>query len=72
MPYEMGALLHRCEADDFAILITQLDSYVNVSADSELKELLTLYRNNGEVSGKSRLVELLEREIRYAGSSDLA
>ena len=44
MPYEITPLLLKCGATDFSVLISQIDSYVNFSSDSELKELLAAYR----------------------------
>lgn len=72
MPYEITPLLLKCDSNDFALLISQIDSYVNFSSDSELKELLAAYRRHGTINSKTVLVQALEREIRYIGSSDVA
>lgn len=72
MPYEITPLLLKCDADDYAILISQIDSYVNLSADAELKKLLVEYRENGAADRKIELAQAIEREIRYVGSADVA
>ncbi|MCL8021686.1 hypothetical protein [Klebsiella pneumoniae] len=72
MGYEATELLLKCDADDYAMLISQIDSYVNFSSDKELKELLTCYRSDPNTSNKVRLAKALEREIRYLGSADVA
>lgn len=72
MPYEITPLLLKCDADDFAILISQIDSYVNFSADSELEKLLVAYKENSTQEAKTELAKVVEREIRYVGSSEVA
>lgn len=72
MPYEITPLLSKCDATDFEVLISQIDSYVNLSSDSELKELLVAYKRNSTNGQKSTLAKAIEREIRYVGSSDIA
>lgn len=62
----------KCNAADFALLISQIDSYVNLSDDAGLKTLLReyeLYDNDGR---KLALAKAIEREIRYVGSADVA
>ena len=72
MPYEISPLLLKCDANDFSVLISQIDSYVNFSSDSELKELLANYKKNDTNDSKTTLAKAVEREIRYIGSSDIA
>jgi uncharacterized protein YaaW (UPF0174 family) len=72
MAYEMTSLLAKCNAADYALLIEQIDSYVNLSDDATLKELLASYEKSGSVDSKGPLVRKLEEEIRYVGSSDVA
>lgn len=72
MPYEITPLPLKCDATDFSVLISQIDSYVNLSSDSELKELLAAYRKNNTNGSKTELAKAVEREIRYVGSSDIA
>lgn len=72
MSYEITPLLLKCDANDFSVLISQIDSYVNFSSDSELKELLAAYKKNATNDSKAALAKVVEREIRYIGSSDIA
>ena len=72
MPYEITPLLLKCDASDFSVLISQIESYVNFSSDSKLKELLVAYRRDNANDSKTVLAKALEREIRYIGSSDIA
>lgn len=72
MAYEITKLLLKCNTADFSLLIEQIDSYVNFSSDGELKKLLKIYENDQLDSSKIDLSKLLEREIRYIGSSDIA
>ncbi len=72
MPYQITLLLKKCDTTDFSFLISQIDSYVNFSSDSELQELLATYRKNSTNASKTLLAEAVEREIRYIGSSDIA
>ncbi len=72
MPYEITPLLLKCDATDFSVLISQLDSYVNFSSDTEMNSLLAKYRQNTTLSCKTELALAIEREIRYMGSSDIA
>lgn len=72
MPYEIKPLLLKCDSNDFSFLISEIDSYVNFSSDSELKELLAAYIEVGTGTSKITLAKALEREIRYIGSSEVA
>jgi len=72
MGFEATTLLLKCDVDDFAMLISQVDSYVNLTSDTELKRLLALYTNHPSASTKQELARVLEREIRYVGSADVA
>jgi uncharacterized protein YaaW (UPF0174 family) len=71
MAYEMSALLMKCSAEDFEFLIQQIDSYVSLTDDKFLREHLAKFRDVPSSANKLALVELLEREIRYLGSSEL-
>lgn len=72
MSYEITSLLLKCEATDFGVLISQIDSYVNFSSDGELKRLLAAFEKTSADPEKLKLAQALEREIRYVGSSDVA
>lgn len=72
MAYEMSSLLQKCEVPDFTFLIRQIDSYVNLTADAELNRLLADYEASKTSAEKDVLVQALEREIRYLGSTEAA
>jgi uncharacterized protein YaaW (UPF0174 family) len=72
MPYEITPLLLKCDATDFQVLISQIDSHVNFSSDAELKRLLAAFRQSDEATRKVALAKAVEREIRYIGSSEVA
>ncbi|HIE9392380.1 TPA: hypothetical protein ACXRY3_003747 [Klebsiella pneumoniae] len=72
MGYEATELLLKCDADDYEMLISQINSYVNFSSDTELKELLTRYRKDPNTNNKTLLAKATEREIRYVGSAEVA
>ena len=66
----MKEILDKCQPADFAYISAVLDSYLSFTNDKRRRELLGL----SERSPKSRaeLIELMDRQIRYYGSSDLA
>ena len=72
MAYEMTSLLLKCEVEDFAFLIEQIDSNVNLSSDSELKAAFETFRKSGSTTTKALLTKLVEREVRYLGSAEIA
>lgn len=72
MPYEITPLLLKCDDHDFSLLLSQIDSYVNFTSDSDLKDLLSKYKEYPSIGIKTRLAYAVEREIRYLGSSDVA
>lgn len=71
MAYEMSSLLMKCDTEDFSFLIQQIDSYVSLTDDKFLREQLARFREVPSTANKVALVELLEREIRYLGSSEI-
>jgi uncharacterized protein YaaW (UPF0174 family) len=70
--YEIYSLLTKCNSADFALLINQIESHLNLSADRELRTLLENFEKQQSNEVKSILVKVIEREIRYVGSSDIA
>lgn len=70
--YEATELLLKCDADDFAMLVSQIDSYISFTSDTELKRLLVNYTGNPSTENKIILAKAVEREIRYVGSADFA
>lgn len=72
MAYQLTSLFSKCTTADFAMLISQIDSYVNLSADAELRGLLDDFEKQESSAARSQLEKTLEREIRYLGSADVA
>lgn len=63
----MKQILAKCTQSDFEYLSEVLDSYVSFTDDSKRKDLLAQYPYS-----KSELVDLMDKQIRYYGSSDVA
>lgn len=63
----MKKILQKCTKEDFEYLSEVLDSYVSFTNDSERKALLAQYPNK-----KNELINLVDKQIRYYGSSDIA
>jgi uncharacterized protein YaaW (UPF0174 family) len=72
MPYEMQAILAKCDAEDLKVLLRQIDSHVNLSSDTELKANLGAFDRARSAEAHAFLLRTIEREIRYLGSSELA
>ncbi len=72
MAYEITPLLLKCNEADFSLLISQIDSYVNFTSDTELNGLLKAYEKNKSDAKKLSLAKSVEKEIRYLGSSEIA
>ncbi|AYF48771.1 hypothetical protein DXV65_14650 [Pseudomonas fluorescens] len=66
----MKAILRKCKSEDFNYVSRVLDNYVSLTNDSRRKELLLQVQ--GSTAAKEELIELLDKQIRYFGSSDLA
>lgn len=66
----MESIIDKCEKEDFEYISTVLDSYLSFTNDKRRKELLAL----GESCSNSRseLVALIDKQIKYYGSSDIA
>jgi uncharacterized protein YaaW (UPF0174 family) len=65
----MKEILKKCKKEDFKYLSIVLDSYLSFTNDRKRQRLL----NNINCSASRKaLIELLDRQIRYYGSSDLA
>ena len=65
----MEVVLRKCKQADFEYLSKVLDSYFSFTNDSKRKELLS-HSSNEEA--KAELVDLIDKQIRYYGSSDVA
>jgi uncharacterized protein YaaW (UPF0174 family) len=66
----MKEVLARCEPADFAYLSAVLDSYLSFTNDRRRRELLSLSESSPQ--SRAELVELMDKQIRYYGSADLA
>jgi uncharacterized protein YaaW (UPF0174 family) len=64
------SILEKCEKDDFVYISGVLDSYLSFTNDKRRKELLVL--SEGCAESKAELIELMDKQIRYYGSSDIA
>ena len=65
--------LFHLESADYTFLAGVIESPLNLSQDFLLKQKLDKFINGGEKeSDRAELVEALEKEIRYVGSSDVA
>lgn len=66
----MKTLLAKCEYPDFEYLSEVLDSYASLTDDSARKVLLESSRSSQ--SARAELITLIDKQIRYYGSSDVA
>lgn len=66
----MKDVLAKCQQADFEYLSSVLDSYVSFTDDSGRKDLLRKCENSS--AAKSDLVALIDKQVRYYGSSDIA
>lgn len=67
----MKPILRKCNREDFEYLSTVLDSYAAFTDDSKRKELL---KDSFGIRSSKReeLISLVDKQIRYYGSSDVA
>lgn len=65
----MKRILEKCSRADFEYLSTVLDSYLSFTDDSGRKELIKSYSSNKK---NDELIALVDKQIRYYGSSDIA
>ena len=63
----MKKILQKCTKEDFEYLSEVLDSYVAFTDDRKRKNLLAEYPQS-----KNELIDLVDKQIRYYGSSDIA
>lgn len=66
----MRAILRKCKPEDLDYVSRVLDNYVSLTNDSRRKELLN--QAQASAAAKEALIELLDKQIRYFGSSDFA
>lgn len=66
----MKTIINKCTDDDFKYLSEILDSYVSFTNDKRRKNLLAESKHNA--NSKTQLVNLIDSQIKYYGSSDIA
>jgi uncharacterized protein YaaW (UPF0174 family) len=66
----MKTIIEKCTSEDFAYLSGVLDSYLSLTNDSRRKELLSASATCAE--SRAELVALMDSQIKYYGSSDIA
>lgn len=69
----MKEVLEKCNYEDFNYLCTVLDSYAAFTNDSKRKELIkSSFIVSPSPMKKMELINLVDKQIRYYGSSDIA
>jgi uncharacterized protein YaaW (UPF0174 family) len=66
----MQSIIGKCEKYDFIYLSNVLDSYLSFTNDKRRKELLA--QSDNCVQSRDELIELMDKQIKYYGSSDIA
>lgn len=72
MGYEMESILGKCDTEDFRLLLKQIDSYVNLTDDGKLNAAFLAFSSRNSPENRTNLIRLLEKDIRYLGSSEVA
>jgi uncharacterized protein YaaW (UPF0174 family) len=72
MTYELQPLLAKCDLDDYRVLTETIATYVGPTDDRGLRDGLDGLEKDPSPERRAALTRLLEREIRYLGSSDAA
>lgn len=66
----MKGVLEKCTKEDFDYISAVLESYVSFTNDKRRKALLSAYQKSPALH--SELISLIDTQIKYFGSSDLA
>lgn len=66
----MKGVLEKCTVENFNYISATLDSYVSFTNDKRRKTLLSAYQNSPALHAE--LISLIDTQIKYFGSSDLA
>lgn len=66
----MKAIIGKCTREDFHYLSEVLESYLSFTNDKRRRELLAA--SDDDVYSRRQLVELMDKQIKYYGSSDIA
>lgn len=68
----MKKILQKCTNTDLEHISDILDSYIAFTNDSKRKELLKQTIKHQNVTARNDLIDLMDKQIRYYGSSDVA
>lgn len=66
----MLSVLRKCEMEDLRYISEVLDNYVSLTNDSKRKDLLS--KAEQDKDAKEELLQLMDKQIKYFGSSDIA
>lgn len=66
----MRSIISKCTKEDFVYLSNVLDSYLSLTDDKRRKELLA--DSDTLVESREQLIDLMDKQIKYYGSSDIA
>jgi len=67
-----SVLLEHATPKDFEFFVRQLDSPLNFSASTSMNALLRRFMISADQKDKEALCSIIDEELRYAGSSDIA
>ncbi|MBT8400729.1 MAG: hypothetical protein KJO98_09650 [Rhodothermia bacterium] len=68
----MKEILNSLEVADYDFVAALMKNWVNFTDDAEVDRRIRAFEASGSEEDRARVVEKLEREIRYLGSSDIA
>lgn len=63
-------ILRKCEVEDLRYISEVLDNYFSFTDDNKRKELLA--KDGGDNAAREELLHLIDKQIKYFGSSDVA
>jgi uncharacterized protein YaaW (UPF0174 family) len=72
MPFEMQAVLGKCDVDDYRVLAQITASYIALTDDKEMDQVLSHLEEEQTDERKAAVTRRLEADIRYYGSSEAA
>ncbi len=68
----MKEILNSLEVADYDFVAALMKNWVNFTDDAEVDRRIRAFEASGSEEDRAQVVEKLEREIRYLGSSDIA
>ncbi|NNE35332.1 MAG: hypothetical protein HKN13_08855, partial [Rhodothermales bacterium] len=68
----MKEILNTLEVADYDFVAALMKNWVNFTDDAEVDRRIRAFEASGSEEDRTRLVDKLDREIRYLGSSDIA